>query len=109
MNDNDTNRDAPASSVQRVVRRLRSHIAMLAPHQRERMTGKLLIEATDEIGRLHAAIVQTINENKHLADGENCTLIRLKRAVSPNAEVSHAAPPAASNPETAQRGGVVLH
>lgn len=75
---------AQAGSVQRLVRRLRSHISMLAPHQKERMTGKLLIEATDEIGRLHAAIVQTLDENKHLADGDKCTLIRLKRAVSPN-------------------------
>lgn len=81
----ETNVESPAGvTVQRLVRRLRSHIAMLAPHQKERMTGKLLIEATDEIGRLHAAIVQTLDENKHLADGENCTLIRLKRAVSPN-------------------------
>jgi hypothetical protein len=54
---------------------------MLAPHQRERTTGKLLLEATEEIGRLHAAIVMTLEENKHLADGDNCTLIRLKRAV----------------------------
>lgn len=77
---------AQAGSVQRLVRRLRSHIAMLAPHQKERMTGNLLIEATDEIGRLHAAIVQTLDENKHLADGDDCTLIRLKRAVSPNDE-----------------------
>ena len=42
-----------------LVRRLRSHLAMLAPHQKERMTGKLLIEATEEIERLHAAILQT--------------------------------------------------
>lgn len=52
------------------------------------MTSKLLIEATDEIGRLHAAIVQTLDENKHLADGENCTLIKLKRTVSPNARLT---------------------
>jgi hypothetical protein len=30
---------------------------------------------------LRAAILQTIEENGHLADGENCTLIALKRAV----------------------------
>lgn len=77
---------AQAGSVQRLIRRLHSHIAMLAPHQKERRTGMLLIEATEEIGRLHAAIVQTLDENKHLADGENCTLVRLKRAVSPDDE-----------------------
>jgi hypothetical protein len=77
-----------AHSLHRLVQRLRSHISGMAPHQKERVAGKMLIEATDEIGRLHAAIVQTLNENNHLADGENCTLIRLKRAVSPNADVS---------------------
>lgn len=31
------------------------------------------------------------------------------RMIEENAEVSHAAPPAASNTEPAQRGGVALH
>ena len=35
----------------------------------------------DEIDRLRAAIWQTLDENKHLADGDDCTLIELKRAV----------------------------
>lgn len=35
-----------------------------------------------EIDRLRAAIKQTLDDNGHLADGENCTLIVLKRAVS---------------------------
>jgi hypothetical protein len=39
-----------------LVERLRNHIATMAPHQKERHTGKLLIEATEEIERLHAAI-----------------------------------------------------
>jgi hypothetical protein len=30
---------------------------------------------------LREAIVKTIEENKHLADGENCTLIHLTRAL----------------------------
>ncbi|HLP99189.1 MAG TPA: hypothetical protein VK149_12175 [Sideroxyarcus sp.] len=34
-----------------------------------------------EIDRLRSAIQQTLDENGHLADGENCTLIVLKRAV----------------------------
>ena len=35
----------------------------------------------DEIDRLRAAIWQTLDENPHLADGDDCTLIELKRAV----------------------------
>lgn len=31
--------------------------------------------------QLEDAIIQTIEDNPHLADGENCTLIRLKRAI----------------------------
>lgn len=35
--------------------------------------------------RLRAAIQQTLDENGHLADGDNCTLIMLKRALkTPN-------------------------
>lgn len=32
--------------------RLRAHIAIMAPHQKERAAGRLLIEAADEITRL---------------------------------------------------------
>ena len=35
-----------------------------------------------EIAKLRAAIRKTLDENGHLADGENCTLIELKRAIS---------------------------
>lgn len=35
-----------------------------------------------EIRRLRAAIRQTIEDNLHLADGDNCTLIKLKRAIN---------------------------
>lgn len=39
-----------------------------------------------EVRRLRAAIQQTLDENGHLADGDNCTLIVLKRALmGPNA------------------------
>jgi hypothetical protein len=34
-----------------------------------------------EIDRLRAAIQHTLDDNVHLADGENCTLIVLKRAL----------------------------
>lgn len=40
----------------------------------------------NENRRLRTAIQQTLDENGHLADGENCTLIVLKRALkTPNA------------------------
>lgn len=35
----------------------------------------------DEIDILRAAIRKTLDENGHLADGDNCTLIELKRAI----------------------------
>lgn len=37
--------------------------------------------ALREIERLRAAIARTLDENGHLADGDNCTLIDLKRAL----------------------------
>ena len=40
-----------------------------------------LKERNAEIARLREAIEKTIAENLHLADGENCTLILLKRAL----------------------------
>lgn len=30
---------------------------------------------------LHSAAIETLNENAHLADGDNCTLLKLKKAV----------------------------
>jgi hypothetical protein len=36
----------------------------------------------DELAELRDAVAQTLRENAHLADGENCTLIRLKRALA---------------------------
>jgi hypothetical protein len=36
----------------------------------------------DELAILRQAVAQTLRENAHLADGENCTLIRLKRALA---------------------------
>jgi hypothetical protein len=38
---------------------------------------------TAEIERLKTAIRETLEENTHLADGDNCTLIKLKRALEP--------------------------
>jgi len=41
-----------------------------------------IAEAANRLEELDAAIRETIEENLHLADGENCTLIKLKRAIS---------------------------
>ena len=35
-----------------------------------------------ELAILRDAVAQTLRENAHLADGDNCTLIRLKRALA---------------------------
>ena len=42
---------------------------------------EMLLEQVRTIDKLHSAIIKTLDENGHLADGENCTLIHLKRAV----------------------------
>ena len=41
-----------------------------------------LLEAKAEINRLTKIIADTIEENLHLADGENCTLFGLKKALA---------------------------
>lgn len=41
-----------------------------------------------EVRRLKSAIEETLRENAHLADGDNCTLAALKRAIAPNDKVS---------------------
>jgi hypothetical protein len=38
-------------------------------------------EQRAEIAKLKAAILQTLDENGHLADGDDCTLIHLKTAI----------------------------
>ena len=35
----------------------------------------------DELNRLHNAIGDCLDKNRHLADGDNCTLIDLKKAI----------------------------
>jgi hypothetical protein len=41
-----------------------------------------------ERNRLRAAIEETLRDNAHLADGDNCTLIKLKRAMPPNPQLA---------------------
>ena len=40
-----------------------------------------LLAANKEIEQLKQAIRTTLDNNRHLADGEDCTLIELKRAM----------------------------
>jgi len=65
-----------------LLNRLSCHIGMMAPHQKDRYSGRLLIEAAEALRNTNAAIVETLNENRHLCDGEKCTLKRLKDVVS---------------------------
>lgn len=76
----------PASVRQdQLVRRLQNHIAMLGPHQKERMTGKLLIEATAEIQRLRDALWR-IAEVGHCGSGVAPRIA--KDTLSPNSPAS---------------------
>ena len=43
--------------------------------------GRAMRSAKQVIERMRAAIEITLKENGHLADGDNCTLIYLKRAI----------------------------
>lgn len=61
--------------------KIKRYLNQLSPHIRAREAGVLLEEAASEIDRLHAAIHLTLEGNRHLADGDNSTLIVLKRAV----------------------------
>lgn len=51
-----------------------AHIKGTESHERKALL--------DEIDRLRAAIWETLNANLHLCDGEQCTLLVLKRAVN---------------------------
>ena len=44
-------------------------------------TWKELEEAKERIKHLESAIRKTLDDNRHLADGDNCTLIDLKKAL----------------------------
>lgn len=64
---------------QRAINRLEEQGDKDRAHGRDFI--RLWKEGKERIAVLEAAIVKTLNENGHLADGENCTLIDLKRAV----------------------------
>jgi hypothetical protein len=44
-------------------------------------TYKELQEANERIAHLETAIRSTLEANRHLSDGDNCTLIELKKAL----------------------------
>lgn len=44
-------------------------------------TYKELQEAKERIKHLENSVRKTLDDNRHLADGENCTLIELKKAL----------------------------
>lgn len=52
------------------------------PRRLEAMTNWERSEAEKQRDELLAAIETTLDENGHLADGDNCTLIALKRALA---------------------------
>ena len=41
----------------------------------------LALAMADAVKKLNTAAVQTLEENRHLADGEQCTLLKLRRAL----------------------------
>ena len=56
-----------------VLRRLRAYISTMAPHQRERAAGRLLIEAAAEIERLLSvceSVKQKLDVNSPLASDD---------------------------------------
>lgn len=59
-----------------LIERLRGSRPSISP------SAKTLYEkAADEIERLRTAMQRTIDENRGFADGDNCTLIHIKRAL----------------------------
>jgi hypothetical protein len=87
-NTTDKLRALPAPAGSALLTRLYNHRAMMDPHQKKRHTGNLLLECIAELERLNDAIRLTLEENSHLADGDNCTLLRLKRAYAQNQEIT---------------------
>ncbi len=72
---------------------LRTRLAPLAATLSEDNFGEVAVQCITEslalctalereLAELREAVAQTLRENAHLADGENCTLIRLKRALA---------------------------
>ena len=72
LNTNETQGGADARDcVPRLVRRLRSHIAIMAPHQKEREGGKLIVESYEAIEELRQALIGYIPSHS----GACCELV----------------------------------
>jgi hypothetical protein len=64
-----------------IVMRCAGHLVQVPPHTKDSKTLKLLGEITRDFITLHRAVLETLEENAHLADGDICTLKKLKDAV----------------------------
>lgn len=69
----------------------RQHVDLLHADKMMEVRGRIdaqnqFFTATARIRDLEGAIRRCLEENAHLADGDNCTLIDLKQAINWNAE-----------------------
>lgn len=70
-------------TIQKVIDHLSSTIAMRAHvFGADDSSVVMALEMRSAVERLVNEVKLTLEENAHLADGEDCTLIRLKRAIS---------------------------
>ena len=81
-------RDEPRCD-QRFVRRLRAHIALMAPHQKDRVGGKLIVESCETIETLQEYI-ETLEKWRDETVA-NCS-VASDPPYSPNVESTHANP-----------------
>lgn len=56
-------------------------LMVLARYQDGNSATFVLLDAAARLESLDRAIRETLQEHRHLADGEDCTLIRLKRVI----------------------------
>ena len=69
------------SSTPTLVEALRILAREIQPH--DGVASDAILEASQRLDEQHRAIGETIEDNLGLADGEDCTLIKLKRAYFP--------------------------
>ena len=76
-----------------LLRRLRQHEAMMAPHQKDRETGRLYVAATAEIARL-VDLCTSVHDRMLRGDSDVELLSRLAEGwQGPNASLSGVEPP----------------
>jgi flagellar basal body-associated protein FliL len=64
---NNPNRTSPVASGA-LLGRLRSHIALMADHQRHRHAGKLIIESAETIEALDSLLLETLEQRNELRE-----------------------------------------